>query len=410
MCEMTIQDIRLQFPQLSEKVYGKPLVYLDNAATILRPQSVIDKWVELSSKMNSNLHRAVHKIAADATEEYESTRDAVKEYLGASSREEIIFTAGATASLNLVARCFGEAFLSEGDEVIIAESEHHSDIVPWQMECQKRGAKIKVLPVDEDGILQIERLPEMITERTKILCVAHISNVLGLVNPVKEIVNICHSRGCKVLVDGAQGIVHEKVDVQDMDCDFYAFSGHKMYAAPGTGVLYGKKELLEQMPPFLGGGEMIGTVSWEHTTYAPLPQKYEAGTQNMAGTPTLKPAIEMMKLLKEEEMLKYQNDVRDYVLNELQNDPRIRLFGVPRGTVEKIALFSFAVEGVHHEDLALILDKMGVAVRSGQMCAEPLMDRFGVTGMLRASFAPYNTLEEAEYFIKSLNRAIDMLR
>lgn len=410
MCEMTIQDIRLQFPQLSEKVYGKPLVYLDNAATILRPQSVIDKWVELSSKMNSNLHRAVHKIAADATEEYESTRDAVKEYLGASSREEIIFTAGATASLNLVARCFGEAFLSEADEVIIAESEHHSDIVPWQMECQKRGAKIKVLPVDEDGILQIERLPEMITERTKILCVAHISNVLGLVNPVKEIVNICHSRGCKVLIDGAQGIVHEIVDVQDMDCDFYAFSGHKMYAAPGTGVLYGKKELLEQMPPFLGGGEMIGTVSWEHTTYAPLPQKYEAGTQNMAGTPTLKPAIEMMKLLKEEEMLRYQNDVRDYVLNELQNDPRIRLFGVPRGTVEKIALFSFAVEGVHHEDLALILDKMGVAVRSGQMCAEPLMDRFGVTGMLRASFAPYNTLEEAEYFIKSLNRAIDMLR
>lgn len=406
---MNIEYIRSQFPQLSEKVYGKQLVYLDNAATIQRPQSVIDKWVELSSKMNSNLHRAVHKIAADATEEYETTRDAVKEFLGAKHREEIIFTSGATASLNLVAHCFSEAFVHEGDEIIIAESEHHSDIVPWQMECEKRGATIKVLPVDENGLLMIDKLPEILSERTKILCVAQISNVLGIVNPVKEIVSICHSRGCYVLVDGAQGVVHESVNVQDLDCDFYAFSGHKMYAAPGTGVLYGKKELLEKMPPFLGGGEMIGTVTWKKTTYAPLPQKYEAGTQNMAGTPTLKPAIEMIKLLRSEEMLKYQNDVRDYLLKELQNDPRIRLFGVPRGTVEKIALFSFAVEGVHHEDLALILDKMGIAVRSGQMCAEPLMDRFGVTGMLRASFAPYNTMEEAEYFIKSLHRAINML-
>lgn len=406
---MNIEYIRSQFPQLSEKVYGKQLVYLDNAATIQRPQSVIDKWVELSSKMNSNLHRAVHKIAADATEEYETTRDAVKEFLGAKHREEIIFTSGATASLNLVAHCFSEAFVHEGDEIIIAESEHHSDIVPWQMECEKRGATIKVLPVDEDGLLMVDKLPEILSERTKILCVAQISNVLGIVNPIKEIVSICHSRGCYVLIDGAQGVVHESVNVQDLDCDFYAFSGHKMYAAPGTGVLYGKKELLEKMPPFLGGGEMIGTVTWKKTTYAPLPQKYEAGTQNMAGTPTLKPAIEMIKLLRSEEMLKYQNDVRDYLLKELQNDPRIRLFGVPRGTVEKIALFSFAVEGVHHEDLALILDKMGIAVRSGQMCAEPLMDRFGVTGMLRASFAPYNTMEEAEYFIKSLNRAINML-
>lgn len=406
---MNIEYIRSQFPQLSEKVYGKQLVYLDNAATIQRPQSVIDKWVELSSKMNSNLHRAVHKIAADATEEYETTRDAVKEFLGAKHREEIIFTSGATASLNLVAHCFSEAFVHEGDEIIIAESEHHSDIVPWQMECEKRGATIKVLPVDEDGHLMVDKLPEILSERTKILCVAQISNVLGIVNPIKEIVSICHSRGCYVLIDGAQGVVHENVNVQDLDCDFYAFSGHKMYAAPGTGVLYGKKELLEKMPPFLGGGEMIGTVTWKKTTYAPLPQKYEAGTQNMAGTPTLKPAIEMIKLLRSEEMLKYQNDVRDYLLKELQNDPRIRLFGVPRGTVEKIALFSFAVEGVHHEDLALILDKMGIAVRSGQMCAEPLMDRFGVTGMLRASFAPYNTMEEAEYFIKSLHRAINML-
>lgn len=406
---MTVEELRSQFPELSETVYGKPLVYLDNAATIQRPQSVIDKWTEMSVKYNSNLHRAVHRIAGIATEEYESTRTAVQKFINAESREEVIFTSGATASANLVAFCFGEAFIGEGDEVIVTECEHHSNIVPWQMMCGRKGAVLKVFPIDDDGYLRMDLLPGLITERTKILCVAHISNVLGLVNPVKEIVKICHSKNCAVFVDGAQGIVHSGVDVRDVDCDFYAFSGHKLYAAPGTGVLYGKKKWLEQMPPYMGGGEMIANVKFSGTTYAPLPGKYEAGTQNMAGTPTFKPAIELVKSLDDKELAQAGREVRDYVLNALMADERITLYGVPRGTSDKISLFSFTVKGVHHEDLALILDKMGVAVRSGQMCAEPLMDRFGVTGMLRASFAPYNTLKEAEYFISSLNKAIEML-
>lgn len=406
---MTVEDIRNRFPQLSETVYGKPLVYLDNAATIQRPQSVIDKWVEMSAKLNSNLHRAVHKIAGDATDEYESTRIAVKDFINAESREEVIFTSGTTASINLVAFCFGEAFISEGDEVVVTECEHHSDIVPWQMMCERKKAVLRVLPVDDDGHLKTDLLPEIVNERTKILCVAQISNVLGIVNPVKEIIKYCHSKNCAVLVDGAQGIVHAGVDVRDLDCDFYAFSGHKLYAAPGTGVLYGKKKWLEQMPPYMGGGEMIGTVTFEKTTYAQLPAKYEAGTQNIAGTPTLRPAIQMALMLRDEELMKYHEAVKEYILESLKSDDRIHLYGVPRGTSDKISLFSFTVEGVHHEDLALILDKMGIATRSGQMCAEPLMDRFGVTGMLRASFAVYNTMEEAKYFIASLDRAIKML-
>ena len=406
---MKIEDIRNQFPELSEKVYGRRLVYLDNAATAQRPKSVIDKWNEMSSRYNSNLHRAVHRIAGLATEEYESTRTAVKDFLNAESREEIIFTSGATASINLVAFSFGEAFVKPGDEVVVTEAEHHSDIVPWQMMCGRKGAVLKVLPVDDDGHLRTDLLQELITDRTRILCVTHISNVLGIINPVKEIVKYCHSKGCAVLVDGAQGIVHESVDVRDLDCDFYAFSGHKLYAAPGTGVLYGKKSLLEAMPPYMGGGEMIASVNWRNTTYAPLPGKFEAGTQNISGTPTLKPAIEMAMAFRDRETVERSEAVKDFVLAALTSDPRIVLYGVPRGTSDKISLFSFSVKGVHHEDLALILDKMGIAVRSGQMCAEPLMDRFGVTGMLRASFAAYNTLEEAEYFIASLNRAIEML-
>lgn len=397
--------MRDQFPQLSEQVYGKRLVYLDNAATSLRPQRVIDLWNDLSSHKNANLHRAVHHIAAVATEEYESTRDAVQKYLNAEFREEIIFTSGATASINLVAFSFGEAFVKEGDEIIVTEAEHHSNIVPWQMLCERKKAVLKHLEVDENGHLKYADLEKLITPGTKLVCVSHISNVLGLTNPVKNIVSLCHSKGCPVLVDGAQGIVHEAVDVRELGCDFYVFSGHKVFSAPGVGILYGKKELLEQMPPYMGGGEMIGTVRWSGTTYAPLPQKFEAGTQNMAGVPTLRPALEIAAELRRND----SDAVLDYVLDALVRNPRIRLFGLPGGEFKKIPLFSFAVEGAHHEDLALILDKMGVAVRSGQMCAEPLMDRFGVTGMVRASFAQYNTREEAEYFIKSLEKAINML-
>ena len=408
--EMVVNEIREMFPALSRKVYGKDLVYFDNAATSQRTQSVIDEWNRISAESNANIHRAVHRLADEATQAYETARDAVKDFLNASAREEIVFTSGTTAAINLVAFCFGEAFVGEGDEVIVTEAEHHSNIVPWQMMCQRKGAVLKVLPVDDSGHLMVEKLDELITARTKIMAVTHISNVLGIINPVKDIIEKCHSKGVAVLVDGAQGAVHCRVDVQDIDCDFYVFSGHKLYAATGTGALYGKKKWLEAMPPYMGGGEMVGTVKFSGTTYAPLPMKYEAGTQNFASAATLKPAIEFINLLNDSELIKYNDSVRDYLLEELTKDERIRLYGVPRGTnEEKIPLFSFTVEGVHHEDLALILDKMGIAVRSGQMCAEPVMDRFGVTGMLRASVAPYNTMEEAEYFVKCLNRAINML-
>lgn len=406
---MNIDGIRAMLPALSQSVHGRPLVYFDNAATSQRPESVVEKWLSLVRGSNANIHRAVHKLAVDATEEYESTRDAVREYINAASREEIIFTSGTTASINLVAFSYGESFVSEGDEIIVTEAEHHSNIVPWQMLCQRKGAVLKVLGVDDDGHLKIEDLPALLTDRTKLVAVSQISNVLGIKNPVKEIVKACHSIGCPVLVDGAQGIVHGGVDVRDLDCDFYAFSGHKLYAATGTGVLYGKKEWLDKMVPYQGGGEMIATVRFSGTTYAPLPEKFEAGTQNINSVPTLKPAIEFAELLQDKDIQEYSKQVSDYLYNALTSNPRVRLFGVPRGTEDKISLFSFCVEGAHHEDLALILDKLGVAVRSGQMCAEPLMDRFGVTGMLRASLAPYNTIEEAEYFIKSLERAVGML-
>lgn len=405
-----LQEIRDMFPALSRKVYGKDLVYLDNAATSQRPQAVIDLWNEITARSNANIHRAVHRLADEATQAYEGARDAVKQFINAEFREEVIMTSGTTASINLVAFSFGEAFVSEGDEVVVSAVEHHSNIVPWQLMCERKGAVLKVLPVDDDGHLMVEKLSGLLTDRTKIVAISHISNVLGIINPVKDIINICHSKGVPVLVDGAQGIVHCKVDVQDLDCDFYAFSGHKLYAATGTGVLYGKRKWLEAMPPYMGGGEMVGTVTFEKTTYAPLPMKFEAGTQNFASTATLKPAIDIANELINKELIDNIDSIRDYLLDFFHKDERICLYGVPRGTIdEKIPLFSFSVKGVHHEDLALILDKMGVAVRSGQMCAEPLMDRFGVTGMLRVSFAPYNTMEEAEYFVKCLNKAIEML-
>ena len=406
---MNIDGIRAMIPALSQSVYGKPLVYFDNAATSQRPESVVEKWTTLVRGSNANIHRAVHKLAVVATEEYESTRDAVKEYINAASREEIVFTSGTTASINLVAFSFGETFVTEGDEIIVSEAEHHSNIVPWQMLCQRKGAVLKVLGVDDEGHLKVDELKSLLSERTKLVAVSQISNVLGIKNPVKEIISICHSAGCPVLIDGAQGVVHGGVDVQDLDCDFYAFSGHKLYAATGTGILYGKKEWLDRMVPYQGGGEMIATVKFSGTTYAPLPEKFEAGTQNINSVPTLKPAIEFAKLLQDKEIQDSYKQVSDYLYNALASNQRVRLFGVPRGTEDKISLFSFCVEGAHHEDLALILDKLGIAVRSGQMCAEPLMDRFGVTGMLRASLAPYNTMEEAEYFIKSLDKAIGML-
>lgn len=407
---ISVNEIRQMFPLLSRQIYGKQLIYFDNAATSQRPQSVLDLWNRLSTQSNANIHRGIHRLSEEATAEYENTRDYVRQFLNAQHREEIVFTSGTTAAINLVAFSFGEAFVGEGDEVIVSEVEHHSDIVPWQMMCQRKKAVLKVLKVDDSGHLMVDSLNSLITERTKIVAVTQISNVLGIVNPIDRIVEICHSKGVPVLVDGAQGIVHHGMDVTKTDCDFYAFSGHKIYAATGVGVLYGKKKWLDKMPPYMGGGEMISTVKFSGTTYAPLPEKFEAGTQNFTGVPTLRPAIEMALMMRDESLTKYCDGVKEYLMEELMKDERITLYGVPSSMEEKIPLFSISVKDAHHEDLALILDKMGIAARSGQMCAEPCMDRFGVTGMLRLSLAPYNTMEEAEYFIKSLDKAAKMLQ
>lgn len=407
---ISVNEIRQMFPLLSRQIYGKQLIYFDNAATSQRPQSVLDLWNRLSTQSNANIHRGIHRLSEEATAEYENTRDYVRQFLNAQHREEIVFTSGTTAAINLVAFSFGEAFVGEGDEVIVSEVEHHSDIVPWQMMCQRKKAVLKVLKVDDSGHLMVDSLNSLMTERTKIVAVTQISNVLGIVNPIDRIVEICHSKGVPVLVDGAQGIVHHGMDVTKTDCDFYAFSGHKIYAATGVGVLYGKKKWLDKMPPYMGGGEMISTVKFSGTTYAPLPEKFEAGTQNFTGVPTLRPAIEMALMMRDESLTKYCDGVKEYLMEELMKDERITLYGVPSSMKEKIPLFSISVKGAHHEDLALILDKMGIAARSGQMCAEPCMDRFGVTGMLRLSLAPYNTMEEAEYFIKSLDKAVKMLQ
>ena len=410
VAKMKTEELRKEFPILSRKVNGRDLVYFDNAATSQRPRSVIEEWNRLTSYSNANIHRAVHTMAEECTEAYEQARDAVRAYINAASREEIIFTSGATASINLVAYTFGERFVSEGDEIIVAECEHHSDMVPWYMLCRRKNAKLVKLPVDDNGRLDTEILKSMIGERTRLVAVAHVSNVLGIVNPVEEIVRIAHSKNVPVLVDGAQGIVHCEVDVRKLDCDFYAFSGHKMYAATGTGVLYGKRRWLEQLPPFMGGGEMIASVSFKDVKFADIPMRYEAGTQNFASSATLKQACNLLNLLKDKELNQNFEQICLSMQNCLKNFDGLKIYGNAEVGSDRAPLWSFTVEGVHHEDLAILLDKMGVAVRSGQMCAEPLMERFGVSGMLRVSLAPYNTIEEVEYFGQALDRAVGMLR
>lgn len=410
VAKMKTEELRKEFPILSRKVNGRDLVYFDNAATSQRPRSVIEEWNRLTSYSNANIHRAVHTMAEECTEAYEQARDAVWAYINAASREEIIFTSGATASINLVAYTFGERFVSEGDEIIVAECEHHSDMVPWYMLCRRKNAKLVKLPVDDNGRLDTEILKSMIGERTRLVAVAHVSNVLGIVNPVEEIVRIAHSKNVPVLVDGAQGIVHCEVDVRKLDCDFYAFSGHKMYAATGTGVLYGKRRWLDQLPPFMGGGEMIASVSFKDVKFADIPMRYEAGTQNFASSATLKQACDLLNLLKDRELNQNFEQICLSMQNCLKNFDGLKIYGNAEVGSDRAPLWSFTVEGVHHEDLAILLDKMGVAVRSGQMCAEPLMERFGVSGMLRVSLAPYNTIEEVEYFGQALDRAVGMLR
>lgn len=414
----SIEEIRGQFPALEQKVYGKPLVYLDNGATSQKPQCVLDLLDLMHKGANANVHRAMHKLSDDATALYEGAREKVREFINAPHKESIIFTSGTTASINLVASSFCRKFLKEGDEVIVSGDSHHSNIVPWQLACEAVGAVVKPIPVKENGELDLEAYKEMLNGRVKIVAVEHISNVLGIINPIKEVIDAAHGLGIPVLVDGAQGIVHAKVDVQELDCDFYVFSGHKIYAATGSGVLYGRKELLEAMPPYMGGGDMVDTVTFGKTTYAPLPLKFEAGTPNFIAQASLKPALEFVQSLREGEIAKVveaeEKKIIAYLKEELQKIEGCRIYGDVDGAFgepgSKIPLFSFNIEGCFPSDLAQLLDKMGVAVRTGLMCCEPLMARFGVTSMVRVSFLPYNTLGEAEYFIASLQRAVRMLR
>ena len=427
MCSMkSIEDIRGNFPALQQSVWGKPLVYLDNGATSQKPQCVIDLVDKMHCGANANVHRAMHKLSDEATVLYEGAREKVREFINAPARENIIFTSGTTASINLVASSFCRKFLREGDKVMISGDSHHSNIVPWQMACEAAGASVVAIPVKDNGELDMEEFHKLLDEKVKIVAVEHISNVLGLVNPVKEVIEAAHSKGAAVLVDGAQGIVHCKVDVQEMDCDFYVFSGHKIYATTGSGVVYGKKELLEAMPPYMGGGDMVDTVTFEKTTYAPLPLKFEAGTPNFIAQASLAPALEFAQSLREGEIAGVieaeERKIIAYLKEELQKIEGCTVYGLgwmqQEGAAEpqwgapgsKIPLFSFNIEGCFPSDLAQLLDKMGVAVRTGLMCCEPLMTRFGVTSMVRVSFLPYNTLKEAEHFIASLHRAVRMLR
>lgn len=397
-------DIRGQFPILSRRIYGKELVYLDNAATSQKPRSVLDMESRIWRESNANIHRAMHTLSGEMTDLYEQGREAVRRFIGAPSREEVVLTSGTTASLNLLAYCFAERFINKGDKVIVTEAEHHSNIVPWQLALRGKGASLAVLHVDENGEVSPEEFEKMLDSRVKLVSVAHISNVLGIVNPVEEIVRIAHSHGIPVAIDGAQGIVHERVDVRKLDCDFYAFSGHKIYAPTGTGVLYGKKAFLEQMPPYMGGGDMIDRVTFEKTTFAPLPLKFEAGTQNYAAAACYVPALDFA------ENAEVDPSIVPYLMEELPGIEGLHLYGLPKDISRKAPLFSFTIEGTHPSDIAQILDKLGVAVRSGHVCAEPLMARYGITSVCRASFAPYNTLEEAETLVKALRRAADVLR
>jgi len=401
-----ISEIRELFPALKQSVNGKDLVYFDNGATAQKPISVIELINKMNSGLNGNIHRAVHELSARSTELYEEARSEIQTFLNAKEREEIVFTSGTTASINLVANSFCQKFLNKGDAIIITEAEHHSNIVPWQMACERSGAELRVLPVDDKGVWKLEKLPEILGSKVKIISVAHISNVLGIINPIKDLIGIAHKKGIPVLIDGAQGIVHTRVDVQELDCDFYVFSGHKIYGPTGTGVLYGKREILDKMPPWMGGGDMVGTVSFEKTTYAELPLKFEAGTPNFIGAAAFGEAVRFVQTIDNEFLKNHEDEMVNYLLEKLATIEGLKLYGL---APNKIPLFSFTVEGVHPTDLAILMDKMGIALRSGLMCSEPLMTKYGVTGMLRASLAMYNTLEEAEYFIESLRRSVKML-
>ncbi len=402
-----VEDVRKDFPILSTKVYGKPLIYLDSGATAQKPQSVIDRINYLHESLNANIHRGVHYISEELTSLYEAARDGVRDFVGAEFSEEIIFTAGATASINLVAYSWGNSNLQAGDNIIISEMEHHSNIVVWQAIAESKGVEIRVLPFDNNGRLCVEKLSELLDARTKLLTVTQASNTLGTRPDLKPIIAAAHNVGAVVLVDGCQGIVHGGADVMDLDCDFYAFSGHKLYGPTGIGVLYGKRELLRSMPPFMYGGDMVGKVSFAKTTYAEPPLKFEAGTSNYIGAIALHDAIKYVKQFDAEEVELHEKKLLAMATEGLSKIEGLKIYG---SDPSKSAIVSFNVDGVHHLDLGMILDKLGIAIRTGMHCAEPTMQHFGVTGMCRVSFAMYNNEDDVRALISGVERAAMMLR
>lgn len=402
---LDIQKIREDFPILHQKIYNRTLVYFDNAATTQRPQQVIDALNATYTTYYGNIHRAAHFLADKATAAYEETRDKVKTLINAESREQIIFTKGTTESINLAAFSFGEALVKEDDEIIVSEMEHHSNIVPWQLMAGRKGAKIVMLPIDDNGRLMIEKLEELITPKTKLIAVAHVSNVLGTINPIAKITEIAHAKGICIFVDGAQAAPHLQIDVQALDVDFYALSAHKMYGPNGVGVLYGKKDLLEQLPPYQGGGEMISEVKFSGTTYNELPYKFEAGTPNISGVIAFGAAIDYINSVGLENLAAWEHELLEYATAKLLAIPGLRIYGTQS---QKSGVISFNVEGIHFFDLGTMLDKFGIAVRTGHHCADPLMDHFNIQGTVRASFAVYNTKEEVDLFVEALRKVIAM--
>ena len=401
----SLSSVREDFPILGREVYKRPLVYLDNAATTQKPREVVEAITNEYYSVNANVHRGVHYLSQQATDLHEAARETVRQFINARSTAEVVFTRGTTESLNLVATSYGQAFLHEGDEVILTVMEHHSDIVPWQLLRDRTGIVIKVVPMNDEGCLDLEAYERLFTPRTRLVCVAHVSNVLGTINPVKQMAQIAHAHGAHILVDGAQSVPHFKVDVQDLDCDFLVFSGHKVYGPTGIGVLYGRESLLEQMPPYQGGGEMIARVSFEHTTYERLPFKFEAGTPDYVGSHALAVALDYVTRLGMDQIHAHERDLTRYAMEQMQLIPEMHIYGT---APEKDAVVSFNVGNIHPLDLGTLLDRLGIAIRTGHHCAQPLMQRCGVEGMARASFALYNTREEIDALVASIDRVRKM--
>jgi len=403
---LDISGIRKLFPVLHQQVNGKPLVYFDNAATSQKPGRVIDSLKQYYEGYNANIHRGIHTLAEKATRAYEETREVTRQFLHAGSTEEIIFTRGVTESINLVASTYGRSFVNAGDEIIISALEHHSNIVPWQMLCEEKKAKLKVIPVTDAGEIDIDAFRQLLSDRTKIVAVNHASNSLGTINPVKEIIRLAHQWSAVVLIDGAQAAAHLPIDVTDLDADFYCISSHKMYGPTGVGVLYGKKALLEKMPPYMGGGEMIKEVTFEKTTFNDLPYKFEAGTPNIADVVAFKEAIHFINELGKQNIAKHENELLAYATEKVSAIPGVRIIGTAR---EKVSVLSFIIDGIHPFDIGQMLDTRGIAVRTGHHCTQPLMDQFKIEGTVRASFAVYNTKEEIDALVEGLRRIINFL-